>query len=108
MVEQVDQVIPTWTLGDRIAKARRRAGLEQPELGALMGVSRQMVSKWERDVTEPRPSQVERIADATSVPYAWLVGADPRSRCFIAPADLPDDEQLELDLEDRPRALVSV
>lgn len=105
MTEQAPAEIPTWTLGDRIARARRHARLEQVDLAATMGVSRQMVSKWERDEREPKPSQVERIAEATRVSYGWLVGADPRSRCFISPAALPDGEQLQLALDARPPQL---
>ena len=35
------------TLGERIALARKRAGLSQEQLGEKLGVSRQAVSKWE-------------------------------------------------------------
>ena len=34
-------------LKDRIAQARRAAGLSQEQLGEQLGVSRQAVSKWE-------------------------------------------------------------
>ena len=35
------------TLGERIALARKKAGLSQEQLGDRLGVSRQAVSKWE-------------------------------------------------------------
>lgn len=107
MVEQVTE-IPSWTLGDRIVKARRHAHLEQRELAVALGVSAPLISKWERDVAEPRPSQVMKIAEATGVPYGWIVGADPRSRCFMRAAALPVPDQLEFDLESREARLVSL
>lgn len=63
---------PMWTLGDKIAKARRNAGLEQADLAANVGVSRALVSKWERDLSEPTVSQARSIAAATGVSFEWL------------------------------------
>ena len=34
-------------LKDRIAQARKAAGLSQEQLGEKLGVSRQAISKWE-------------------------------------------------------------
>jgi transcriptional regulator with XRE-family HTH domain len=73
---------PPWTLGDRIARARRHAGWEQDDLATRVGVSRALISKWERDKAEPRPSQLERVASETEVSLIWLLGLDERSRCF--------------------------
>ena len=38
-------------LNDRIAAVRKAAGLTQEQLGELVGVSRQAVSKWEAGVS---------------------------------------------------------
>lgn len=38
-------------LKDRIALARKQAGLSQEQLGEKLGVSRQAVSKWESGVS---------------------------------------------------------
>lgn len=38
---------------------RRRLGLRQPELAALLGVSRHCVSKWERSLGNPMDIAVE-------------------------------------------------
>lgn len=37
------------TLGQRIQKGRKEAGLSQEELAEQLGVSRQAVSRWEND-----------------------------------------------------------
>ncbi len=39
-------------LKDRIALARKQAGLSQEQLGEKLGVSRQAVSKWESGVSQ--------------------------------------------------------
>ena len=39
----------TMTIGERIQKKRKEAGLSQEELGAKLNVSRQAVYKWEND-----------------------------------------------------------
>ena len=41
------------TLGERIALARKKAGLSQEQLGDQLGVSRQAVSKWESGAAVP-------------------------------------------------------
>lgn len=38
-------------LNERIASVRKAAGLTQEQLGELVGVSRQAVSKWESGVS---------------------------------------------------------
>lgn len=63
---------PRWTLGDRIYKARRGAGLEQTEVAQLVGVTRQLVGKWERDLSEPGVLQLRRFAEVTAAPWDWL------------------------------------
>lgn len=70
-----------FSLGDRIRKARITAGLQQQELGDLIGVSRAQVSIFERDHQEPRVGQLCRIADACNVSVFTLIG-DRNSSCF--------------------------
>lgn len=95
-----------WTLGDKIAKARRFAGLEQDELGSAVGVSRALVSKWERDKSEPTVSQVRSIAQATGVSFEWLTtsGYKPMNPFQSVPADPGQMELMDRTLEvpDRP------
>ena len=42
------------TLGTRIAELRKKEGLSQEELGEVLGVSRQAISKWESDAALSR------------------------------------------------------
>lgn len=52
------------TIGKRI-EARRLAieGMTQQSLAELLGVSREMVRKWEADLAEPRRHRMEKLAE---------------------------------------------
>lgn len=69
-LEQV--AIPEFTLADRIRRARTHKGLEQVDVAKALGVSRSLVSMWERELSEPRVSQLREIATLTDVPEHWL------------------------------------
>ena len=51
-------------LKDRIAAVRKAAGLTQEQLGELLGVTRQAVSKWERGLSYPDVTLLEPLAAA--------------------------------------------
>lgn len=46
------------TLGEKIQKHRKEKSMSQEELAALLGVSRQAVSKWELNDTIPDTENV--------------------------------------------------
>jgi transcriptional regulator with XRE-family HTH domain len=80
LARQLSQVahVPTWTLADRLLKARTNAGMGQVELAQITGLSRQTVSNYERGIVTPRRSGVELWALATGVPLGWLLtGEEP-------------------------------
>ena len=54
-------------LKDRIAAVRRAAGLTQEQLGELVGVTRQAVSKWEAGQTVPDALTVAKLCEALHV-----------------------------------------
>lgn len=83
-----DTTVPTWTLGDRINKARRHAGLEQGDLADACEVSRPLVSLWENDKAEPRANHVLVIAELTGVDAGWLLSGDQiRTGSFTTSAE---------------------
>ena len=49
------------TLGQRIQKGRKEAGLSQEELAEQLGVSRQAVSRWENDNGYPEMEKIIRL-----------------------------------------------
>lgn len=63
---------PPWTLGDRLTKARKFAGLSQTDLADYLGIARRSITSYEND--ETRPSRAVLIAWALrcDVPLDWL------------------------------------
>lgn len=63
---------------DRIAAARKLAGLTQEQLGELLGVTRQAVSKGESGQTVPDAVTVARLCEALHVSADYvLLGKEP-------------------------------
>lgn len=60
--------------GERIKQARQIAELTQKELGDLIGRTVHAVRKWEQGSTEPSLDLLHKIAVATNVPFAFIVG----------------------------------
>ncbi len=65
-------VVPSFTLGDRLRKAREFAELEQSELAARMGVSRATVSSAETGSRRVREITLKMWALSTGVNREWL------------------------------------
>lgn len=64
--------VPSWTLGDRLRKARTFAGLEQAELAAELGIARNSVANYELGHTRPRRPVLLAWAMRTGVSLGWL------------------------------------
>ena len=54
-------------LADKIIEERKRNGWSQEELAEKLGVSRQAVSKWERDLSYPDVNSIPKLADIFGV-----------------------------------------
>ncbi len=66
------------TMQNRIREARRRIGLTQGELGAMIGRSAMFVSDLEHGKTKPGSEMIAALASALGVREAWLaVGDEP-------------------------------
>lgn len=64
------------TLGEKIQKERKEAGLSQEDLAEQLGVSRQAVSRWERDNGYPETEKIVRIGQIFQVSLDYLLGED--------------------------------
>lgn len=73
-INQGAAVVPEWTLGDRLRKARLHAGLEQSELAAQTGISRASIVNYENGHTTPSRPSVLSWALCTGVSLEWLMG----------------------------------
>lgn len=65
-----------FSLGERLAKARKHAGITQDEMAEKLGVSHSTIAKWELDKSQPRNmlTLVEKWAELTGVSPAWIIG----------------------------------
>ncbi len=59
--------ITTLPFPARLKQLRRAAGLTQPALARLLGVTRDTVSRWETGVYSPTWRMVEALAEALGV-----------------------------------------
>lgn len=64
------------TFGEKLQKLRAREGLSQDALAELLDVSRQAVSKWERDEATPEAEKIVRISDCFAVTIDSLLRPD--------------------------------
>lgn len=71
--------IPSFTVGDRLRKAREHTGLSHSEFADEIGVSRNTVTNYERGHVSPRAIVLKMWAMRTGVPLVWLeTGEAPR------------------------------
>lgn len=64
------------TLGEKIASFRKEKGWSQEELAARLFVTRQAVSKWERDLSIPELDTLKRLASEMGVSLASLLSSN--------------------------------
>lgn len=81
------------TFGEKLQKLRSREGLSQDALAELLNVSRQAVSRWERDETMPETEKVVRISDHFHVTTDYLLKDGPE-RFPPASRPLPDPGEI--------------
>lgn len=60
------------TIGERIKELRKQHQISQIQLAKALGVSRQAVSKWENDQTEPDTLNLIRLADILSTDSEYI------------------------------------
>jgi transcriptional regulator with XRE-family HTH domain len=65
-------MVPHFTQGDRLRKARSLTGLNTREFAALLGVSHGTITNAERDARAVRPITLNAWAFATGVSRSWL------------------------------------
>lgn len=81
------------TLGQRIktARERLRPKMTQPALAAVLGVTYQAVSEWERGDAKPEVDKIPMLRFKLRVTYAWLHTGQDAPPDPNAPAVLLDD-----------------
>ena len=61
------------TFGEKLQGLRQKAGMSQDALAEKLNVSRQAVSRWERDETMPETDKVVALADLFGVTTDYLL-----------------------------------
>lgn len=61
------------TFGEKLQQLRMKSGMSQDKLAEMLEVSRQAVSKWERDETMPETEKVIRISEIFNVTTDYLL-----------------------------------
>ena len=59
-------------MGDRLAKARRAAGLDQHTMAHLLNTDRRTIGNYENERTTPSAGVVFYWAAITGVPVDWI------------------------------------
>ena len=67
-------------LGENILKLRKKLSLSQEELSEKVGVTRQTISNWELNETQPNPEQLKLISKALNISVDELINNDIKSR----------------------------
>lgn len=67
------------TIGQRIKRARQKLNVSQLELATKMGKPYQSIGQWERNITCPKYSSLEEIADALGISVVDLIRDDDDS-----------------------------
>ena len=101
----------TTPFGQRLADARKKAGLTQAQLGELLGLSQRAIAHWELgDTSAPlRPEQIEILAETFDVSIEELIiGTPPRGerakpgprgklrKVFDEASELPKQDQHQI------------
>lgn len=68
----VEGIVPDFTLGDRLRKARNHAGLTVAALAERSGVSEKTINNYEAERVSPRRPSLIAWALATGVSLKWL------------------------------------
>lgn len=65
------------SFGEKLQRLRQKAGMSQDALAEKLNVSRQAVSRWERNETMPETEKVVALADLFGVTTDYLLRLQP-------------------------------
>lgn len=100
-----------FTFGERLRKARRRAGISQQTVADALGVKVNRYSNWEVDTASPRGHDLVRVASVveklTGAPLDWILGirtgsewwAPETSLHLLTPSEPFEDDDTRLHAE---------
>jgi len=94
-------------LKERLVFRRNRLNLTQVELAARSNISPRSISDYERGLSEPSASQLQKLAQTLDVKISWLLGEDESSDSALreTPATYESNELLSA-IDDAQKKLV--
>lgn len=72
--------------GAKIAELRTERKMTQAELGAMLNVTSQAVSKWENGLSEPDMESIRKLCEIFEITFDEFFGADPKTETPAEPA----------------------
>lgn len=72
--------IPSMTIGDRLRRSRKAAGIKSGQMAVLLSVDANTISNYENDrITNYPMTRMRRWAEVTGVPVDWLLGGSEQA-----------------------------
>jgi transcriptional regulator with XRE-family HTH domain len=81
-------------IGNRVRMRREMLAISQQKLGTAIGVTRQLVQKWEMGARRLGASQLHQIASVLKVPPAYFFEGAPEARLHRKIAGVPSLDYL--------------
>ena len=92
------------TIGERIANLRKDAGYSQEYVAESLGVSRQAVSKWEKDLSSPDTENLIKLSELLNTSVQFLAtGKD-----FYFPEVKPAPEKPKKKIKIKPLIVIII
>lgn len=73
------------TTAERIKQLRKKKGISQSELAALIGVKNNTVSTWERGTRKPDFEALHLLSDYFEVSFEYILGSSDKEEARVKP-----------------------
>ena len=73
------------TTAERIKQLRKKKGISQSELAALIGVKNNTVSTWERGTRKPDFEALDLLSDYFEVSFEYILGSSNKEEAIVKP-----------------------
>ena len=88
------------TTAERIKHLRKKKGISQSELAALIGVKNNTVSTWERGTRKPDFEALDLLSDYFEVSFEYILGNSDKEEARVKPTQKELDTLALLSIAD--------
>lgn len=82
--------------GEKIAELRTARRMTQAELGAMLNVTSQAVSKWEKGLSEPDMDSIRKLCEIFEISFDEFFGVEPKQAAATEEVEQPAPEQVNV------------